>query len=191
MSFELPKLSFLMDALEPNISKETLEYHYGKHHQGYINKLNKLVEGTGYERMTLEEIVQKADGAIFNNAAQAWNHAFYWKSISPGIGQIPGEKLLNAIEAKFDSMEGFKAQFKETALANFGSGWTWLVKNQQGDLEIVNTSNAGNPMTEGKTPLLTCDVWEHAYYIDVRNDRAQYLDNFLELLEWSTAEEAF
>jgi Fe-Mn family superoxide dismutase len=181
---ELPELPYAKNALEPHISEETLEYHYGKHHATYVNKLNTLVGGTEFESMSLEDIINKASGGIFNNAAQVWNHTFYWNCLSPNGGGEPEGELATAIEKAFNSFDEFKKQFTESAIGNFGSGWTWLVKNADGQLEIVNTGNAGNPMTDGKKPLLTCDVWEHAYYIDYRNARPSYLDAFWNLVNW-------
>jgi Fe-Mn family superoxide dismutase len=184
MSFELPALPYEMDALAPHISKETLEYHYGKHHQAYVNNLNKLVPGTEYEGKSLEEIIKSADGGIFNNAAQVWNHTFYWNCLSPNGGGEPADELAAAMDSAFDSFDAFQEKFTTTAMTTFGSGWAWLVKDKHGKLDIVSTSNAGNPLTDGHTPLMTCDVWEHAYYIDTRNDRGAYLKNFWELVNW-------
>jgi len=184
MTFKLPALPYALNALEPHISQETLEYHYGKHHQAYVNKLNALIPGTEYEGMTLEDIIMKSDGGIFNNAAQVWNHTFYWHCMSPQGGGDPYNALASAIDEAFGSFEKFKEAFTHAALTQFGSGWAWLVKDKHNKLEIVQTSNAGNPMTEGKTPLLTCDVWEHAYYIDTRNDRPKYVSNFWNLINW-------
>lgn len=183
MAFELPALPYAKDALEPHISAETLEYHHGKHHQTYVTKLNGLIEGTEFEGKSLEEIITSSTGGVFNNAAQNWNHTFYWNCLSPKGGEPKGE-LAAAIEAEFGSVEDFQTKFNESAAGNFGSGWTWLVKNKEGKLEIVNTSNAGNPLTDGATPLLTCDVWEHAYYIDHRNSRPSYLKGFWALVNW-------
>ncbi len=191
MAFELPPLPYADDALEPTISAETISYHYGKHHQTYVNNLNNLVPGTEFENSTLEEIIQKSSGGIFNNAAQVWNHTFYWNCLTPnGQGQPAGE-LASAIDAAFGSFDEFKTQFSTSAATNFGSGWTWLVKNADGSLEIVNTSNAGNPLTSGQTPLLTCDVWEHAYYIDYRNARPKYLEAFWGIVNWDFVAENF
>lgn len=184
MSFELPKLPYAMNALEPHISKETLDYHYGKHHQAYVNNLNKLIEGTADEKKSLEEIIKSATGGLFNNAAQTWNHTFYWHCLSPNGGGEPTGKLLEAINKTFGSFEKFKEQFTQTAAKTFGSGWAWLVENEKGELEIMSASNAGNPLTENKKPLLTCDVWEHAYYIDYRNARPTYLEHFWSLVNW-------
>jgi len=184
MQHELPPLPYEKNALEPHISAETLEYHYGKHHQTYVTNLNKLVPGTEFESKSLEDIIKSASGGIFNNAAQVWNHTFYWNCLSPNGGGGPGGDLAQAINAAFGSFDAFKEKFSTSAATNFGSGWTWLVKNANGSVEIVNTSNAGTPMTEGKTALLTCDVWEHAYYIDYRNARPKYVEAFWNLVNW-------
>lgn len=187
MAFELPQLPYAMNALEPHISQETLEYHYGKHHQAYVNNLNNLVTDSEFEGLTLEEIIAKASGGIFNNAAQIWNHTFYWHSLSPNGGGEPDGALADAISTQFGSFAEFKEQFTKSALTLFGSGWTWLVKNADGSLAIVNTANADTPLTQGQTPLFTCDVWEHAYYVDVRNARPKYLNNFWQLVNWTFA----
>ena len=184
MAHELPPLPYEMNALEPHISAETLEYHYGKHHQTYVTNLNKLIEGTEFENASLEDIIKKADGGIFNNAAQVWNHTFYWNCLSPNGGGDPSGALADAINQAFGSFDAFKEKFSTSAVTNFGSGWTWLVRNKDDGLEIVNTSNAGNPMVDGHTPLLTCDVWEHAYYIDYRNARPKYVEAFWNLVNW-------
>lgn len=185
MSFTLPPLPYAKDALMPHISAETLEYHYGKHHQTYVTNLNNLVKGTEFESMSLEEIIKKSSGGIFNNAAQVWNHTFYWHCLrAPKANNAPNGKLLDAINATFGSIDAFKEKFSATALATFGSGWAWLVKNADGSLAIVSTSNAGTPMTSAQNALLTCDVWEHAYYIDYRNARAKYVENFWNLVNW-------
>lgn len=184
MSFELPKLPYAMDALEPHISKETLEYHYAKHHQTYVTNLNNLVPGTQFEGLSLEEIVTKSTGGVFNNAAQVWNHTFYWHCLSPNGGGEPSGTLADAINHTFGSFSEFKDAFSKVAITTFGSGWGWLVKNKDGKLELISTSNAGTPMTEGLTALLTCDVWEHAYYIDYRNARPKYLEAFWQLVNW-------
>ncbi len=184
MPFELPELPYAKNALAPHISEETLEYHYGKHHQAYVNKLNGLVPGTEFENASLEDIMMKSEGGIFNNAAQIWNHTFYWNSMSPNGGGEPKGVVADAINDVFGSINAFKKQFTEAGLTQFGSGWAWLVKNSSGKLAIVKTLNAQNPMTEGHTPLLTCDVWEHAYYIDTRNDRGKYISNFWEVVNW-------
>jgi Fe-Mn family superoxide dismutase len=185
MKHELEKLPYDMDALEPQLSRETLEFHYGKHHKAYVDNLNKLVVDTTYEKMSLDEIVRNAEsGAIFNNAAQAWNHAFYWKCLRPAGGNTPSGALAEAITRKFGSLDAFKKKFTDVAVGTFGSGWAWLVLNTAGELEIVSTSNAGNPMTRGMKPLLTADVWEHAYYIDYRNARAKYVESMWEIVNW-------
>ncbi len=188
MSFELPPLPFAKDALLPHISVETLDYHHGKHHNTYVVKLNGLVPGTEYEGKTLEEVILSAPaGPVFNNAAQIWNHTFYWNSLSPTGGGAPKGAIADAINAKWGSFETFQAEFNDKAVNNFGSSWTWLVKNADGSLDIVNTSNAGTPMTAGQTALLTVDLWEHAYYIDYRNLRPDYLKGFWALANWDFA----
>ncbi|HFQ92139.1 MAG TPA: superoxide dismutase [Fe] [Chromatiales bacterium] len=184
MEHTLPELPYSKDALEPHISAETLEYHYGKHHQTYVTNLNKLIPGTEFEDMSLEDIIRKSSGGIFNNAAQVWNHTFYWNCLSPNGGGAPGGDLAAAIDKAFGSFEEFKSQFSQTAITTFGSGWAWLVKNADGSLALVSTSNAGCPLTADQTPLLTCDVWEHAYYIDYRNARPQYVEHFWNLVNW-------
>lgn len=181
---ELPPLPYALNALEPHISKETLEYHYGKHHQAYVTKLNELIPDTGFENASLEEIIQKSTGPVFNNAAQVWNHTFYWHCLSPQGGGEPSGDLAKTIASTFGSFAAFQEQFTKTAIATFGSGWAWLVKTSSGALEIISTSNAGTPMTEHKKALLTCDVWEHAYYIDYRNLRPKYLEAFWKLVNW-------
>lgn len=186
MAHQLPTLPFSMDALAPHISAETLEYHYGKHHQTYVTNLNKLIEGTEFASLPLETIIKQASGGIFNNAAQVWNHTFYWHSLTPK-GTAPVGKLADRLKQQFSSFDQFKLAFTEKALGNFGSGWTWLVENTDGSLAIVNTSNAASPLTQNQKPLLTCDVWEHAYYIDYRNARAKYLDAFWALANWEFA----
>ncbi len=191
MPFELPPLPYQRDALAPHISKETLDYHYGKHHQAYVDNLNRFIVGTIFEESTLEEIIGEAEGTIFNNAAQVWNHSFYWNCLAPDGGGEPGGPLLAAIESAFASFAAFKQEFTAAAAGNFGSGWTWLVKNNDGKLSIVNTGNAGTPLTDGLTPLLTCDVWEHAYYIDYRNARPAYIEAFWNLLNWEFAAKNF
>lgn len=188
MAFELPALPYAQDALEPHISAETLSYHYGKHHQTYVTKLNGLVEGTELAEKSLEEIVKTSEGGIFNNAAQVWNHTFYWNCLSPNGGGEPTGALAEAINASFGSFEAFQAELNDKAVNNFGSSWTWLVKNADGSLAIVNTSNAATPLTdEGVTPILTVDLWEHAYYIDYRNVRPDYLKGFWALVNWEFA----
>ncbi len=191
MAHELPPLPYQQDALEPTISRETIEYHYGKHHQTYVTNLNNLIAGTEFENATLEETVKKSSGGIFNNAAQVWNHSFYWNCLSPQGGGEPDGPLAEAIDAAFGSFEEFKKQFANSAATNFGSGWTWLVKNGEDRLTIVNTSNAANPMTEGLTPLLTVDVWEHAYYIDYRNARPKYLEGIWNIVNWGFVADNF
>ena len=188
MTHKLPELQFAMDALQPHISKETLEFHYGKHHNAYITNLNNLIPGTEFEDMQLEDIINKAPaGGIFNNAAQVWNHSFYWNCLSPNGGGEPTGKLLEAINKAFGSFDEFKEKFTKSAVTNFGSGWTWLINGENG-LEIINTSNAGTALTSGKTVLLTCDVWEHAYYVDYRNARPQYVAAFWNLVNWDFVE---
>jgi Fe-Mn family superoxide dismutase len=191
MAIELPKLPYEMDALAPHISKETLEYHYGKHHQAYVNKLNILIPNTEFADKSLEDIIKKSSGAIFNNAAQIWNHTFYWHCMAPKAGNEPTGKLADAINKTFGSFADFKEKFTQISVNQFGSGWGWLVKNPHGDLEIYSTSNAGIPMTDNKKALLTCDVWEHAYYIDTRNDRPKYVNNFWNLVNWNFVAENF
>lgn len=188
MSFELPKLPYALDALEPHISKETLEYHYGKHHQTYVTNLNNLVKGTDLENKSLEELIKTTEGGIFNNAAQVWNHTFYWNCLAPNAGGAPTGKIAETINKAFGSFEEFKKQFNDAAAKNFGSGWTWLVKKADGSLAIVNTSNAATPVSGEDKPLLTVDVWEHAYYIDYRNARVKYLEEFWALVNWSFVE---
>ncbi len=184
MIHQLPALPYANDALAPVISAETIEYHYGKHHQTYVTNLNNLIAGTEFEQLTLEDIVKKSSGGIFNNAAQVWNHTFYWNCLSPNGGGTPTGALAAAINSKFGSFTEFKQQFVQSATTNFGSGWTWLVKTADGGVELVNTSNAATPLTTDKIPLLTIDVWEHAYYIDYRNARAKYLDAIWDKINW-------
>lgn len=184
MTFTLPELPYAKNALEPHISSETLEYHYGKHHQAYVTNLNKLIPGTEFESMKLEEIIKKSKGGLFNNAAQVWNHTFYWHCLSPNGGGAPQGKVAEAINKYFGSFDSFKEKFTQTAITTFGSGWAWLVQDNAGELKIISTSNAGTPMTEGLTALLTCDVWEHAYYIDYRNARPDYVTAFWNLVNW-------
>ena len=192
MAFELPALPYEKTALEPHISAETLDFHHGKHHATYVTKLNGLIEGTDLADKSLEEIVKSSDGGVFNNAAQIWNHTFYWNSLSPNGGGEPSGALADAISAKWGSFADFKAAFNDKAVNNFGSSWTWLVKTADGGLDIVNTSNAGTPITDdGVTPLLTVDLWEHAYYIDYRNVRPNYLEGFWALANWQFASDNF
>ena len=187
MAFELPALPYEKNALEPHISAETLDFHHGKHHATYVAKLNGLVEGTDLAEKSLEEIIKSSDGGVFNNAAQIWNHTFYWNSLSPNGGGEPTGALADAINAKWGSFADFKAAFNDKAVNNFGSSWTWLVKTADGSLDIVNTSNAGTPITDDLVPLLTVDLWEHAYYIDYRNVRPNYLEGFWALANWEFA----
>jgi len=187
----LPDLPYPENALEPHISAETLQFHYKKHHATYVDKLNGLIPGTEFESASLEDIIKKASGGIFNNGAQVWNHTFYWNCLSPNGGGAPTGELATAIDQTFGSYDDFKTRFSESAVNNFGSGWTWLVKNAEGALEIVNTSNAANPMTDAMQPLLTCDVWEHAYYIDYRNARPKYVEAFWNLVNWDFVSQNF
>lgn len=191
MSFELPKLPYENNALEPYISEKTIEFHYGKHHQAYVTNVNNLIQGTTFENASLEEIIMKADGGIFNNGAQVWNHTFYFMQFDPQGCKEPKDELKVAIDSKFGSFETFKEEFTKAAATLFGSGWAWLVKNENGELEIVQTSNAGNPLRDGKHPLLTCDVWEHAYYIDKKNLRPKYIEDFWKIVDWKIISERF
>ncbi len=187
MVHELPPLPYAKNALVPYISEETIEYHYGKHHQTYVTNLNNLIKGTKFESLSLEDSVKQSSGGIFNNAAQVWNHTFYWNCLSPNGGGEPSGALADAINKKFGSFANCKEEFTKCAVTTFGSGWAWLVKNLDGSLEIVSTSNAGTPLTQDKTALLTCDVWEHAYYIDYRNLRPKYVESFWNLVNWEFA----
>ena len=189
MIHELPALPYDKDALAPHISAKTLDFHHGKHHNAYVQNLNNLIEGTEFADISLDDIVTSASGGIFNNAAQHWNHSFYWKCLSPNGGGEPSGALAEAIKGTFGSYDEFKELFSQTAITTFGSGWGWLVKNESGGLEVVSSANAGNPLTSGQTPLLTCDVWEHAYYIDYRNARPKYVDAFWNLVNWNFVEE--
>jgi len=192
MQHELPALPYALDALAPHISKETFEYHYGKHHQAYVTNLNNLIKGTEFENASLEDIIRKSSGGIFNNAAQVWNHTFFWHSMKPGGGAEPSGKVADAIAAKWGSYEAFKDAFTKSAVGNFGSGWTWLVKKADGSVDIVNTSNAGTPLTTADQALLTIDVWEHAYYIDYRNARPKFVEAYLDsLVNWEFANKNF
>lgn len=184
MEHKLPPLPYALDALAPHLSQETLEYHYGKHHQTYVTNLNNLIKGTEFEDASLEDIICKSSGNIFNNAAQVWNHTFYWNCLTPNSDRLPSGRLLDAINDKWRSFEAFKKAFETVAASTFGSGWAWFVKNPDGSLDIVSTSNAATPLTTDKKPLLTCDVWEHAYYIDYRNSRPNYLSHFWEIINW-------
>lgn len=184
MAIELPALPYARDALAPHISAETIDYHYGKHHQTYVTNLNNQIKGTEFEALALEDIVRKSSGGMFNNAAQVWNHTFYWNCLKPGGGGEPTGKLAEAIHAAFGSFAQFKEQFTNTALTTFGSGWAWLVQRADGSLGLVSTSNAATPLTGSDRALLTCDVWEHAYYVDYRNARAKYVESFWNLVNW-------
>ena len=187
MAFELPALPYSMDALSPHISPETLDYHYGKHHNAYVTNLNKLTEGTEWAGRPLEDIIKRSEGGIFNNAAQVWNHTCYWNGLSPTGGGEPSSAIADAITAQWGSFTAFKEEFTTKCATLFGSGWCWLVKKPDGALAVVQCSNAGNPMTEGFTPILTCDVWEHAYYVDYRNARPKYVEAFWNLVNWDFA----
>lgn len=189
--FELPPLPYAKDALQPYISAETLDYHHDKHHKAYVDNLNKLIQGTEFANLGLEDIIKKASGPIFNNAGQHWNHSFYWQCLSPKSSKAPVGQVAAAINKKFGSFEEFKQKFTDCGKTLFGSGWTWLAKDNQGELEIINESNAGLPLKVGKVALLTCDVWEHAYYIDYRNERPKYLEQFWNLVNWEFVEENF
>lgn len=182
---ELPQLPYAMDALQPFISKQTIEFHYGKHHQTYVDNLNKLVEGTEFENSSLEEMIKRSNGGIFNNAAQVWNHTFYWESLTPASTGVPQGVLAAEIGRQFGSFEDFRQKFTQAALTLFGSGWVWLAKDDKGTLEILQTSNADNPLRTGRIPLLTCDVWEHAYYLDKQNRRAAYVEDFWKIVDWN------
>lgn len=187
MAFELPSLPYEKTALAPHISSETLDYHYGKHHQAYVTKLNDAIPGTEFEGKSLEDIIKSSSGGVFNNAAQIWNHTFYWNSLSPNGGGEPTGALADAINAKWGSYAKFVEEFSAKAAGNFGSGWTWLVKTADGGLDIVNTDDAECPLTGDSKPLITCDVWEHAYYIDYRNARPSYVEAFFKLVNWDFA----
>ncbi|MCE2706380.1 MAG: superoxide dismutase [Fe] [Proteobacteria bacterium] len=190
MEHKLPKLAYELDALAPHLSKETLEYHYTKHHQTYITNLNSLIKSTEFESMSLEDIVKKSSGGIFNNAAQTWNHTFYWNCLTPNSSEPTGA-LLDAITKKWGSFADFKKAFAQTSITTFGSGWGWLVKTPSGQLDLVSTSNAATPLTTENKPLLTCDVWEHAYYIDYRNVRPNYLEGFFKIVNWDFVAQNF
>ena len=191
MKFELPKLPYEMNALEPNISAKTLEFHYGKHHQAYITKLNNLIPGTKFENASLETMIMEAEGPIFNNAAQVWNHTFYFSGLKLDKSSEPQKQVDSAIKSSFGSYTEFKDAFTKAAATLFGSGWVWLVKNAEGKLEIIQESNAGNPLRKGLKPILTCDVWEHAYYLDYQNKRPDYLNAFWNLIDWDVVEKRF
>lgn len=191
MAFSLPELPYAMDALAPQMSKETLEFHYGKHHKTYVDKLNGMLDGTAYGSMSLEDVItssrEKKDSKVFNNAAQIWNHTFFWNGLTPG-GSKPSAKLSEKLSTAFGSMDGFKTKFTDTAVNTFGSGWAWLVQDASGGLKVISTSNAENPLGTGDKALLTVDVWEHAYYIDHRNARPKFLDAFWSLVNWDFVE---
>jgi len=191
MEHKLPELPFAKDSLAPNISSETLEYHHGKHHAAYVANLNKLIKGTEFENMSLEDIIKKATGGMFNNAAQHWNHSFYWNSLSPKGGGEPEGEVAAAIKNSFGSYNGFMEKFTNSATTLFGSGWVWLIKNNDGSLAIESSSNAGTPIKDGKKALITCDVWEHAYYIDYRNARAKYIEAFWKIVNWKFAQDNY
>ncbi|HSI22338.1 MAG TPA: Fe-Mn family superoxide dismutase [Methylophilaceae bacterium] len=192
MEHQLPALPYAKDALAPHISAETMEFHYGKHHQTYVTNLNNLIKGTEFENAALEDIIKKSSGGIYNNSAQVWNHTFFWSSMKPNGGGSPNGALAAAIDAKWGSFDEFKKAFQASAVGNFGSGWTWLVKKADGSVDIVNMGAAGTPLTTGDKALLTIDVWEHAYYIDYRNLRAKFVENFLNnLANWDFAEANF
>lgn len=187
MAFTLPELPYAKDALAPTISAETIDFHYGKHHNAYVTNLNKMIEGTKFAEMSLEDIIKNSEGGMFNNAAQVFNHTFYWNCLSPNGGGEPSGALADAITKSFGSFADFKEKFTTAAKTQFGSGWAWLVQNSDGSLEVTQTANAGCPLTNGQTPILTCDVWEHAYYIDYRNARPNYIESFWKLVNWDYA----
>jgi len=191
MEHKLPPLPYAMDALQPHISKETLEFHYGKHHQAYATNLNNLIKGTEFENLSLEEIIKKSSAGVFNNSAQIWNHTFYWNSLSPKGGGKPSGALAAAIDKKWGSFDAFKDAFTKSAVGNFGSGWTWLVTKADGTVDMVNSTGAGTPLTGPDTALITCDVWEHAYYVDYRNRRPDYVGAFWNLVNWEFAAKNF
>lgn len=191
MEHKLPELPYAKDALTPYISAETIDFHYGKHHKTYVDNLNKLIQGTEFENSSLEDIIKRASGGIFNNGAQVWNHTFYWNCLSPKGGGEPGGSIGDIINKTFGSFAQFKEKFSNAAVTLFGSGWAWLVKNSDGGITIEATSNANNPLRDGKKPLLTCDVWEHAYYIDYRNARAKYVESFWNLVNWDFVNKNF
>ena len=191
MAIELPALPYDRTALEPHISGETIDFHYGKHHQAYVTNLNNMIAGTEFADMSLEDIIRKSQGGMFNNAAQVWNHTFYWHCLSPNGGGEPTGKLAEAINAAFGSFEKVKEEFTKTAVGTFGSGWGWLVQRPDGALALASTPNAATPLTGEDTPLLTCDVWEHAYYIDYRNSRPNYLKGFWEIVNWDEVAKRF
>lgn len=187
MAFTLPELPYAKTALAPYMSEETFNFHHGKHHNAYVTNLNNLIPGTKYENMSLEEIILSSEGGVFNNAAQIWNHTFFWNCLAPNAGGAPTGKIADLINKKWGNYETFQAEFAKSAAGNFGSGWTWLVQNANGDVEIFNTSNAGCPLTSKLNPLLTIDVWEHAYYIDYRNARPDFIKNYWAIVNWDFA----
>jgi Fe-Mn family superoxide dismutase len=191
MEHILPALPYAKDALQPTMSAETLEYHYGKHHQAYVTNLNNLIKGTEFENLSLEEIIKKSQGGVFNNSAQVWNHTFFWNCMKPNGGGAPTGKVADAINAKWGSFDKFKEEFQKSAVGNFGSGWTWLVKKTDGSVDIVNTSNAGTPLTTDNKALLTVDVWEHAYYIDYRNARPKFVESWWNIVNWDFVNQNF
>lgn len=191
MKFELPKLPYANNALEPVISEETINFHYGKHHQAYVNNLNNLIQGTKFENADLVTIIKESDGPIFNNAAQVWNHTFYFNSFKPNGGGVPKGKLAEAINATWGSFDNFKKEFNTASTGLFGSGWAWLVKDKDGKLSIIKESNAGNPLTKGLTPILTFDVWEHAYYLDYQNRRPDHVNALWDIINWDVVEERY
>jgi Fe-Mn family superoxide dismutase len=191
MEHTLPPLPYAKDALQPTMSAETLEYHYGKHHQAYVTNLNNLIKGTEFENMPLEEIIKKSQGGVFNNSAQVWNHTFFWNCMKPNGGGAPTGPVADAINAKWGSFDKFKEEFQKSAVSNFGSGWTWLVKKTDGSVDIVNTSNAGTPLTTDNKALLTVDVWEHAYYIDYRNARPKFVESWWNVVNWDFVNQNF
>lgn len=191
MIFELPKLPYAINALEPVISQKTIEFHYGKHHQAYVNNLNNLIKGTSFEKENLEQIIKTSEGGIFNNAAQVWNHTFYFFQFTPKGKGTPSKELLTAIEKQWGTFDDFKKEFNAAATGLFGSGWAWLVKNKDNGLEILKESNAGTPLTKGLIPILTFDVWEHAYYLDYQNRRPDYLNAMWNILNWDEINKRF
>jgi Fe-Mn family superoxide dismutase len=191
MEHTLPPLPYAKDALQPTMSAETLEFHYGKHHQAYVTNLNNLIKGTEFENLSLEEIIKKSQGGIFNNSAQVWNHTFFWNCMKPNGGGAPTGPVADAINAKWGSFDKFKEEFQKSAVSNFGSGWTWLVKKTDGTVDIVNTSNAGTPLTTENKALLTVDVWEHAYYIDYRNARPKFVESWWNIVNWDFVNQNF
>ena len=191
MKFELPELPYKLDALEPAISAKTLEFHYGKHHQTYVTNLNNLIPGTKFENESLEKMINEAEGPIFNNAAQVWNHTFYFSGLHPANNSVPREHVTEAIKNSYGSQAEFKDAFVKSATSLFGSGWVWLIKNPKGTVEIIQESNAGNPLRKGLKPILTCDVWEHAYYLDYQNKRLDYLNAFWNIIDWDIVEKRF